>query len=84
MNVHADRLCLLFVSLAKRLPRMPFPPVTKDTSFDYEAALDENVGDMSVLVYLESWLTNGAIHTACAGSSVGHGDQQCRPPEGRS
>lgn len=29
-------------NLAKRLPRMPFPPVTKDTSFDYEAALDEN------------------------------------------
>ncbi|OXV09704.1 hypothetical protein Egran_02541 [Elaphomyces granulatus] len=29
-------------SLVRRLPRMPFPPVAKDVSFDYEAALDEH------------------------------------------
>lgn len=30
-------------SLGRRLPRMPFPPVTKDANFDYESALDEQV-----------------------------------------
>jgi kinetochore protein Fta7 len=30
-------------NLGKRLPRMPFPPVTKESVFDYEAALDEHV-----------------------------------------
>lgn len=30
-------------SLGKRLPRMPFPPGTKEASFDYEAVLNENV-----------------------------------------
>ncbi|KAL1954049.1 hypothetical protein VTO42DRAFT_1783 [Malbranchea cinnamomea] len=29
-------------NLGKRLPRMPFPPGTKDTSFDYEFILHEN------------------------------------------
>ncbi|EEP81534.1 conserved hypothetical protein [Uncinocarpus reesii 1704] len=29
-------------SLGKRLPRMPFPPGTKEISFNYEAALNEN------------------------------------------
>ncbi|GKZ74928.1 hypothetical protein AnigIFM63309_005396 [Aspergillus niger] len=29
-------------SLGKRLPRMPFPPVTKDSVFEYEAALKEH------------------------------------------
>jgi kinetochore protein Fta7 len=31
------------VSLGRRLPRMPFPPVTKEVNFDYEAALNEHV-----------------------------------------
>ncbi|KAJ5666700.1 CENP-A-nucleosome distal centromere subunit CENP-Q [Penicillium macrosclerotiorum] len=30
------------VDLSKRLPRMPFPPITKDSNFDYESALDEH------------------------------------------
>ncbi|KAH1533044.1 hypothetical protein KXX18_004943 [Aspergillus fumigatus] len=30
-------------NLGKRLPRMPFPPVTKESVFDYEAALNEHV-----------------------------------------
>ncbi|EAW14084.1 uncharacterized protein ACLA_071170 [Aspergillus clavatus NRRL 1] len=30
-------------NLGKRLPRMPFPPVAKDSVFEYEAALDEHV-----------------------------------------
>ncbi|OJJ80520.1 uncharacterized protein ASPGLDRAFT_134461 [Aspergillus glaucus CBS 516.65] len=29
-------------NLGKRLPRMPFPPATKESSFEYEAALDEH------------------------------------------
>ncbi|KAJ5281254.1 CENP-A-nucleosome distal centromere subunit CENP-Q [Penicillium angulare] len=29
-------------NLSKRLPRMPFPPITKDSNFDYESALDEH------------------------------------------
>ncbi|KAE8147139.1 CENP-Q, a CENPA-CAD centromere complex subunit-domain-containing protein [Aspergillus avenaceus] len=29
-------------NLGKRLPRMPFPPVTKDSVFEYEAALKEH------------------------------------------
>ncbi|KAL6237310.1 hypothetical protein BDW75DRAFT_86155 [Aspergillus navahoensis] len=29
-------------NLGKRLPRMPFPPMTKDSVFDYEAALKEH------------------------------------------
>ncbi|KAL4876097.1 CENP-Q, a CENPA-CAD centromere complex subunit-domain-containing protein [Aspergillus karnatakaensis] len=29
-------------NLAKRLPRMPFPPLTKDSVFEYEAALKEH------------------------------------------
>ncbi|KAJ5113685.1 CENP-A-nucleosome distal centromere subunit CENP-Q [Penicillium angulare] len=29
-------------NLGKRLPRMPFPPITKDSNFDYESALDEH------------------------------------------
>ncbi|CAG8285857.1 unnamed protein product [Penicillium olsonii] len=29
-------------NLNKRLPRMPFPPVTKDSNFDYESALNEH------------------------------------------
>ncbi|OAX84288.1 hypothetical protein ACJ72_01353 [Emergomyces africanus] len=29
-------------NLGRRLPRMPFPPGTKDTDFDYEAGLDDN------------------------------------------
>ncbi|KAJ6177750.1 hypothetical protein N7519_008211 [Penicillium mononematosum] len=29
-------------NLGKRLPRMPFPPITKDSSFDYESALNEH------------------------------------------
>ncbi|KKZ61307.1 hypothetical protein EMCG_04024 [[Emmonsia] crescens] len=29
-------------NLGRRLPRMPFPPGTKDADFDYEAALDDN------------------------------------------
>ncbi|KAJ5223833.1 hypothetical protein N7468_008375 [Penicillium chermesinum] len=29
-------------NLGKRLPRMPFPPITKDAHFDYESALDEH------------------------------------------
>ncbi|KAJ6108672.1 hypothetical protein N7523_009995 [Penicillium sp. IBT 18751x] len=29
-------------NLGRRLPRMPFPPNTKDSSFDYESALDEH------------------------------------------
>ncbi|PLB47816.1 hypothetical protein P170DRAFT_361212 [Aspergillus steynii IBT 23096] len=29
-------------NLAKRLPRMPFPPITKDSVFEYEAALKEH------------------------------------------
>lgn len=35
---------LLGNSLGRRLPRMPFPPITKDSSFDYETALNEHVG----------------------------------------
>lgn len=31
-------------NLGKRLPRMPFPPATKGSSFEFEAALDEHVG----------------------------------------
>ncbi|GAQ06537.1 hypothetical protein ALT_3858 [Aspergillus lentulus] len=30
-------------NLGKRLPRMPFPPVTKESVFDYEAALNEHL-----------------------------------------
>ncbi|KAJ5923898.1 CENP-A-nucleosome distal centromere subunit CENP-Q [Penicillium verhagenii] len=29
-------------NLAKRLPRMPFPPITNGSNFDYESALDEH------------------------------------------
>ncbi|KAL4803586.1 CENP-Q, a CENPA-CAD centromere complex subunit-domain-containing protein [Aspergillus unguis] len=29
-------------NLGKRLPRMPFPPLTKDSVFEYEAALNEH------------------------------------------
>ncbi|KAJ5881488.1 CENP-A-nucleosome distal centromere subunit CENP-Q [Penicillium soppii] len=29
-------------NLSKRLPRMPFPPITKESSFDYESALDDH------------------------------------------
>ncbi|KAJ5484135.1 hypothetical protein N7539_005931 [Penicillium diatomitis] len=29
-------------NLSKRLPRMPFPPITKDSNFDYESAIDEH------------------------------------------
>ncbi|KAJ5175864.1 uncharacterized protein N7482_001741 [Penicillium canariense] len=29
-------------NLGKRIPRMPFPPITKDSNFDYESALDEH------------------------------------------
>ncbi|GES57079.1 kinetochore protein fta7 [Aspergillus terreus] len=29
-------------NLGKRLPRMPFPPITKDSAFEYEAALKEH------------------------------------------
>ncbi|OOQ88129.1 putative kinetochore protein fta7 [Penicillium brasilianum] len=29
-------------NLGKRLPRMPFPPITKDSNFDYESALAEH------------------------------------------
>ncbi|KAK2806622.1 hypothetical protein FQN51_006588 [Onygenales sp. PD_10] len=29
-------------NLGRRLPRMPFPPATKDADFDYETALEEN------------------------------------------
>ncbi|KAF9893724.1 hypothetical protein FE257_009894 [Aspergillus nanangensis] len=29
-------------NLGKRLPRMPFPPITKDSAFEYEAALNEH------------------------------------------
>ncbi|KAL1982144.1 hypothetical protein VTN96DRAFT_8319 [Rasamsonia emersonii] len=29
-------------NLGRRLPRMPFPPVTKDTNFDYESLLHEH------------------------------------------
>ncbi|KAJ5973057.1 CENP-A-nucleosome distal centromere subunit CENP-Q [Penicillium vulpinum] len=29
-------------NLGKRLPRMPFPPITKDSHFDYESALNEH------------------------------------------
>ncbi|KAJ6011819.1 hypothetical protein N7499_013210 [Penicillium canescens] len=29
-------------NLGKRLPRMPFPPATKDSNFDYESALNEH------------------------------------------
>ncbi|KAE8378355.1 CENP-Q, a CENPA-CAD centromere complex subunit-domain-containing protein [Aspergillus bertholletiae] len=29
-------------NLGKRLPRMPFPPITKDSVFEYEAALKEH------------------------------------------
>lgn len=36
-------LTLNLDSLGKRLPRMPFPPITKDSNFDYESALDEHV-----------------------------------------
>lgn len=32
-------------NLGKRLPRMPFPPATKGSSFEFEAALDEHVCD---------------------------------------
>ncbi|KAJ6014104.1 CENP-A-nucleosome distal centromere subunit CENP-Q [Penicillium herquei] len=35
-------------NLGKRLPRMPFPPITKDSNFDYESALDEHVRHPSV------------------------------------
>ncbi|KAJ5407761.1 CENP-A-nucleosome distal centromere subunit CENP-Q [Penicillium cosmopolitanum] len=31
-------------NLGKRLPRMPFPPITKDSNFDYESALNEHRG----------------------------------------
>lgn len=41
-------MCVLRGSLGKRLPRMPFPPLTKDSSFEYEAALDEHVGYVAV------------------------------------
>ncbi|KAA8650746.1 uncharacterized protein ATNIH1004_003435 [Aspergillus tanneri] len=38
-------------NLSKRLPRMPFPPVTKDSVFEYEAALKEHVrGDLIDLI----------------------------------
>ncbi|KAJ5243363.1 uncharacterized protein N7469_001690 [Penicillium citrinum] len=29
-------------NLEKRLPRMPFPPITKDSNFDFESALNEH------------------------------------------
>ncbi|OQD75391.1 hypothetical protein PENDEC_c007G04163 [Penicillium decumbens] len=29
-------------NLGRRLPRMPFPPITKDSNFDYESALNEH------------------------------------------
>lgn len=40
-----NRLTMLrfAVSLNRRLPRMPFPPMAKDASFDYESALNERV-----------------------------------------
>ena len=35
-------------SLGRRLPRMPFPPGTKEVHFNYEALLDSNVGRTSL------------------------------------
>lgn len=29
--------------LERRLPRMPFPPLTKDAGFDHESVLNEHV-----------------------------------------
>ncbi|KAJ5753417.1 uncharacterized protein N7511_007570 [Penicillium nucicola] len=37
-------------NLGKRLPRMPFPPATKESNFDYESALNEHRGLESSLV----------------------------------
>ncbi|KAL3462936.1 CENP-Q, a CENPA-CAD centromere complex subunit-domain-containing protein [Aspergillus heterothallicus] len=36
-------------NLGKRLPRMPFPPLTKDSVFEYEAALKEHAALESTL-----------------------------------
>lgn len=38
-------------SLGKRLPRMPFPPVTKDSVFEYEAALKEHVSNAQLNLF---------------------------------
>lgn len=35
--------CSWICSLGKRLPRMVFPPATKESSFEFEAGLDEHV-----------------------------------------
>lgn len=40
-------------NLGKRLPRMPFPPATKGSSFEFEAALDEHVGFPHRVGYLQ-------------------------------
>lgn len=38
-------------SLGKRLPRMPFPPLTKDSVFEYEAALKEHVSNAQLNLF---------------------------------
>lgn len=45
-------------SLGKRLPRMPFPPITKDSNFDYESALNEHVRDGTCRYSLHAVLTS--------------------------
>ncbi len=48
-------------SLGRRLPRMPFPPITKDSNFDYESALDEHVSPSSTMTRRVE-LTRCSVH----------------------
>lgn len=61
----ANTLVAVANSLGRRLPRMPFPPISKDANFDYESALDEQVREPLSLSFPSNklhWLTR--IQTA--------------------
>lgn len=55
--------CLILIRrLEKRLPRMPFPPKTVDTDFDFEAIIDRKVLQKLSAVYIPQHLQKMTLY----------------------
>lgn len=55
---------------------MPFPPVTKDSNFEYEAALDEHVWFFNLLLLRQPHVANAVALPAFLENTASYGHGQ--------
>lgn len=62
-------------NLSKRLPRMPFPPAMKGSSFEFEAALDEHVCAFPPFLAVMGLVLMEVVFLALLGVQLGYCDR---------